>query len=619
MPRIEALGIRLTPRHWRSFAALADHGRPDRAAAWLRLSVGTMLDHVRDIERRSAAPLFHRLPGGVLLTEAGYRERQRIGEQLARAGLALRHLRYWNGEAPNLLLAWLPRALPGAAVDRALARLCASLAIDQPHLGLASAVAEGAAALVIRHGAEGSLRDRWAVLRPRDACSTKRARLLIPLLPIGLRRLAAQQARAMGREGFTVDLSPASLLAGVSALPEPEILLPASFLDPMALPACFDLRVEAEGPFDPYLRVEGRAYPVLAARLSAELGAALGSEPPPLPPPGETFSAKQARSLLVLEQERHVGRAAARLFVVQPALTIQLRQIERLAGRSLFDRTPRGLRPRPGVEAVRDLLAPVVEAMEVPSGAVPRPTRIGLITQLDEETIVSAGLAVALCDFRAEQGDRGFEVVEGLTAELIRQLRDGCLDLVVVNQHLVQPDLEQELLVEDHLVAVVDARRRLLPDGPVRLAALLRLPLVLPSGRHALRALVEGHAAAAGSDTGIAMEVESASLAIRLVTLGPFATILPIGTVAAGAVRRRLTLHPIVEPSMARRICAVRRAGDRAGSAFMEHLRRAFAVHGCPGGSWGGILYGRSPNLIGRHEPRAADFGVCPARRTREP
>ncbi|NUO55497.1 MAG: LysR family transcriptional regulator [Hamadaea sp.] len=65
--------------------------------------------------------------------------------------------------------------------------------------------------------------------------------------------------------------------------------------------------------------------------------------------PGQAGSAaddidlRLLRYFLVLAEELHFTRAAQRLFVSQPALSNQIRRLERYAGSRLFDRTTRGV------------------------------------------------------------------------------------------------------------------------------------------------------------------------------------------------------------------------------------------------------------------------------------
>src|SRR3712207_9039054 len=49
------------------------------------------------------------------------------------------------------------------------------------------------------------------------------------------------------------------------------------------------------------------------------------------------------RYFAVVAEERHVGKAAARLYISQPALSQQIRSLEEQVGLPLFVRHPRGV------------------------------------------------------------------------------------------------------------------------------------------------------------------------------------------------------------------------------------------------------------------------------------
>lgn len=78
------------------------------------------------------------------------------------------------------------------------------------------------------------------------------------------------------------------------------------------------------------------------------------------------MSLAQIRYFVAVAEERHVGRAAARLHIAQPPVSRQIRALEDELGTRLFERTPKGMALLPSGEAflthARDILDAVDRA-----------------------------------------------------------------------------------------------------------------------------------------------------------------------------------------------------------------------------------------------------------------
>ena len=80
-------------------------------------------------------------------------------------------------------------------------------------------------------------------------------------------------------------------------------------------------------------------------------------------------------SFLVLAEELHFGRSAARLHISQPSLSLQLQQLERRVGVQLVARTSHSVRLTPAGEAFRREAGPLLGQLTGPSRRPGRPGR----------------------------------------------------------------------------------------------------------------------------------------------------------------------------------------------------------------------------------------------------
>src|SRR5262245_52048556 len=71
---------------------------------------------------------------------------------------------------------------------------------------------------------------------------------------------------------------------------------------------------------------------------------------------------KQVETFLCVFEEGSVTRAAAKLNIVQPAVSNQIKKLEATLKLELFERLPRGISPTPSGRALYRLFAPVLES-----------------------------------------------------------------------------------------------------------------------------------------------------------------------------------------------------------------------------------------------------------------
>jgi DNA-binding transcriptional LysR family regulator len=148
-----------------------------------------------------------------------------------------------------------------------------------------------------------------------------------------------------------------------------------------------------------------------------------------------SLDSQRLRSLIVLAEELHFGRAASRLRISQPSLSQQIARLEREVGVLLVDRGPRGTRLTPAgaslVEGARPLLAGldrVVADVRAAEGLVGT-LRVGVPRR---EYAGHPAIAAVVDAAREAAGAQGVEYLEMLTGEALAAIRSEAVDAAYV-------------------------------------------------------------------------------------------------------------------------------------------------------------------------------------------
>jgi DNA-binding transcriptional LysR family regulator len=159
------------------------------------------------------------------------------------------------------------------------------------------------------------------------------------------------------------------------------------------------------------------------------------------------------RYFAVVAEELHVGNAAARLFISQPALSQQIRVLEEQVGLPLFVRHPRGVALTEAGEVLLDEARAVLGGSERLEATVEE-LRRGRIAGL--RIGVPPGLPPALlpdllASLRETEPDARVEVRELTTPEQVVALHDGDLDLGLVREPVDDDRLARRTLLVEPL------------------------------------------------------------------------------------------------------------------------------------------------------------------------
>ncbi len=241
------------------------------------------------------------------------------------------------------------------------------------------------------------------------------------------------------------------------------------------------------------------------------------------------------------------SRAALALDVAQPALSRQVRLLEVELRLNLLQRHGRGAAPTEAgllmLEHARGILHQVGRARD--ELARLRGGLAGRVT-LGLPPSVARALAVPLVRaFSRQLPEAQLSIAEALSTNMQEQVASGRLDIAVLYNPRPLPGLEIEPLAVDELVLVQRASTRPAPSAPITLAALARLPLVIPSRPNAIRMHVEHQLAAAGLQPRVALEIDGVAAILDLVADGAGCAVLSRHALAGVARPRAFGLHPI--------------------------------------------------------------------------
>lgn len=295
---------------------------------------------------------------------------------------------------------------------------------------------------------------------------------------------------------------------------------------------------------------------------------------------------KQLRYFDALAQHRHFGKAAEACSVSQPALSMQIRDMERHLGIDLVERRPNEIRLTGEGEEVarraanilaeaRDLMDYGRHAASVLNGTL----RLGIIP-----SIAPYLLPRVLSKLNAAYPELDLKLRETLTDTLVEELLRGELDAVVAALPIDTPETESLALFEDRFLLATHATPELDERARVTPSDVARENLMLLEEGHCLRdqALTYCSNVHGGGRAGRISDFGATSLTtvMQMVAAGYGVTLLPEMCTDVEVRDERIALLRFTDPQPARTIGLVwRKTSPRKDDfAALGHLLADIAV-----------------------------------------
>ena len=288
----------------------------------------------------------------------------------------------------------------------------------------------------------------------------------------------------------------------------------------------------------------------------------------------------------------HFGKAAEACAVSQPALSVQIQELEEILGAPLIDRSHRPFAPTP---FGREILAKSGDILEQVAGlsasaqlkrGIEGPFSLGIIP-----TVAPYILPETLSLITKGLPNLEIQIREATTVEILSELSAGKLDACVLATDPGGPQFTDRPLFEDRFLLAVsktEATRHALTDQHITLSDIANLRLLLLSEGHCLREQAQSVCRFASAETLNQIGASSLQTLMGLVAANYGVTLIPEIALENGTSPRTSILR-LAKPEPQRTIRLVSRSGagatlhldilqailTRAGNARIQETRDA--------------------------------------------
>ena len=279
---------------------------------------------------------------------------------------------------------------------------------------------------------------------------------------------------------------------------------------------------------------------------------------------------KQLRYFDAVARHSHFGRAAAACAISQPALSMQIKQLEEVLGAVLVERGARQVRlTRFGEEAARqvhEILRSVDELGDLARASRNHLTgrlRIGMIP-----TIAPYLLPAVIGNLNRTHKELEVHVREALTSRLIEELAAGRLDTAILALPVSEPALAEIPLFTENFLLVRPAADAALPvPGP---AALREMKLLLLEEGHCFRDQALAFCAPDGGGPREVMDASSLATLVQMVGAGLGVTLIPEMAVALETRSAEVSVARFADPQPTRTVGMIWRKASPLVGPFLQ-------------------------------------------------
>lgn len=229
------------------------------------------------------------------------------------------------------------------------------------------------------------------------------------------------------------------------------------------------------------------------------------------------------RIFYVVAKNGSISIAADSLFVSQPAVTFQIKNLEQQLGVTLFSRTKKGVTlteegkvlyeyVKKGIEFINNGENALTNLKNLDSGII----RIGASTTVSRHVLMSY-----LEIFHEKYPKIDIQIVNNLTENLMKELRNGNLDILILNLPMNEnKDLKIIPIIDVHDIFIGNKKYYDLTKGKIDLNDLKNYPLIFQKAPSNTRSYLDEYLKNNNVSLKPQLEVVSYNLIMDLVRTG---------------------------------------------------------------------------------------------------
>lgn len=277
----------------------------------------------------------------------------------------------------------------------------------------------------------------------------------------------------------------------------------------------------------------------------------------------------QLKTLIHVAELGSLSKASDRLHIAQPALSRQIRQLEKELGVYLFERHGRGMVITDAGNEVLQHATRIMDELEAIRSSVSggQACLRGAVAIGTTPTIAEIATVPLVTRIREAHPELSIRISSAFSGYLVDWLQRGELELAISYDLEPLHTLRIVPVMMENLILVGPVSARLSMDTPVNFSHLVGESLVLPSARHGLRKILDQCAADVGFKLITQVEADSFGAMIDLVRHGFGFTVLPLASIYGHLQNGSLCAAPLIEPTPMRKVVMVSPADRRVSPA----------------------------------------------------